>query len=581
MVRVVRALRTFLALALPYFGRSEDRWPGRALAAGVVALEFALVFVAVQVNQWHGRFFNALEANDWDKAKDELVVFGAITLMTIATGAAQYWLGQHFQIRWRRWMTNRLVGRWLEDGRHYRLPFVAAEIDNVQLRVVNDISIFIQKTHEVGSSFIGVLITLVSFSVILWGLSDLIPLPLLGHDYAFPGYLIVLAFLFAVIGTLLAHGIGWRLVALNFNQQRREADLRYATQHARDHGEQVALLGAEGMERAEIGRRVSRLMDNWRVLTVVQTRLNGFAYGYNHISAIFPILIVSPAYLAAAIPLGMLVQSAAAFQRVEQAFSFFIGSYAKIAEWRAAMDRIAGLEAALDRAAAARGADGFDIAFHADDRLAIRGLVVRDAKGAEIAAIPSLDLGPGERLLVGGAPGSGKSTLIRAMAGIWPYGQGTVRLPGAARVLVLPERPYFPLGTLRQAVCAPAAPDAIADTALGAAMGAAGLDHLIARLDAEEEWTDTLPAGDQQRIGFARALLARPDVLIMDNPVSALPEAETRALFLALERALPNTIVVTAGTGAVLASLHGRALKLSPRGQSTATEVMGGDACRA
>jgi putative ATP-binding cassette transporter len=277
----------------------------------------------------------------------------------------------------------------------------------------------------------------------------------------------------------------------------------------------------------------------------------------------------------------MLVQSAAAFQRVEQAFSFFIGSYAKIAEWRAAMDRIAGLEAALDRAAAARGADGFDIAFHADDRLAIRGLVVRDAKGAEIAAIPSLDLGPGERLLVGGAPGSGKSTLIRAMAGIWPYGQGTVRLPGAARVLVLPERPYFPLGTLRQAVCAPAAPDAIADTALGAAMGAAGLDHLIARLDAEEEWTDTLPAGDQQRIGFARALLARPDVLIMDNPVSALPEAETRALFLALERALPNTIVVTAGTGAVLASLHGRALKLSPRGQSTATEVMGGDACRA
>jgi putative ATP-binding cassette transporter len=404
---------------------------------------------------------------------------------------------------------------------------------------------------------------------------------LLGADYAFPGYLIVFAFLYAVIGTLLAHWIGWRLVSLNFNQQRREADIRYATQHARDHGEQVALLGAEGIERAEIGRRVGRLMDNWRVLTVVQTRLNGFAYGYNHISAIFPILIVSPAYLAAAIPLGMLVQAAAAFQRVEQAFSFFIGSYAKIAEWKAAMDRIAGLQSALAKAAAVRGTDGFDIAAHDGEGVSVRGLVARDAKGAEIAAVASLDLVPGERLLVSGPPGSGKSSLLRALAGIWPYGQGSVRLPKDARVLALPERPYFPLGTLRQAVCAPSEPDAFADARLGAAMGAAGLDHLVARLDAEEDWNETLPAGDQQRVGFARALLARPDILLLDNPVSALPETEARALYGALERALPRAIVVTAGAGAVLASLHGRALKLEATGQAAANDAKGDDACRA
>ena len=575
MGSIIETLRTFRALAVPYFGRSEDRWAGRALAAGVIGIEFALVYVAVQVNHWQGRFFNALEENDWKKATDELLVFGVITVSTVATGAAQYWLGQHFQIRWRRWMTNHLVGRWLDQGRQYRLPFIAGEIDNPQLRVVTDVSVFIQKTHEVGSSFIGVLVALTSFSIILWGLSAEIPLPLFGRDLSFPGYLIVLAFLYSVIGTVAAHAVGWRLVPLNFNQQRREADLRYATQHARDNGEQVALLRAEGIARAEIGRRVERLMDNWRRLTVVQTRLNGFAFGYNHVSAIFPVLVVSPAFLARAIPLGALIQAAAAFQRVEQSFSFFISSYAKIAEWKAAMDRIAGLEAALGHAGGARvEIDG------ARDGLVIRDLVVDDPKGERIVRIDTLHLAPGERLLVSGPPGSGKSSLLRAIAGIWPHCRGTVRLPGSGRVLALSERPYFPLGTLRQALCAPLLLETVPTAVLDAAMDQAGLSYLAPRLDDEEDWAETLSAGDRQRIGFARAILARPDLLVMDNPVSALPEREARALYGALAHALPHTVVISMGGGATLAALHGRALALGP-GAGSATAEGEEERCRA
>lgn len=560
MINVVQTLRTFGSLAYPYFGTSEDRWTGRALAAGVIGLELALVLVAVALNEWQGRFFDALEQKSWDKASRELVVFVIITALTIAGGAAQYWLGQHFQIRWRRWMTNRLVGEWLNAGRHYRLPLIANEVDNPQLRVINDVSVFVQKTHEVGSSFIGVLAALVSFSIILWGLSARIPLPFFGKDFSFPGYLIVFAFIYAALGTLVAHLLGWRLVSLNFEQQKREADLRYAAQHAHDHGEQVALLGAEEIERTGIRRRVDSLIKNWRRLTVVQTRLNGFSAGYNQVSAIFPILIVSPAYLVGAIPLGALIQAAAAFQRVEQSFAFFISSYAKIAEWKAAMDRISGLEQVLRKMAEPGGVGALE---KADGQgFGARNLVMLDAKGERIAGLDALDLKPGERLLISGASGSGKSILLRGIAGIWPFGQGNLRMPKDGRLFGLPERPYFPLGTLRQALCAPADPKSIADDALAAALADTGLKHLEEKLDQEEDWNATLSAGDQQRVGFARALLVGPALLLLDNPVSALPEEDARALYEMLARRLPEAVIISVGAGSLLSDLHGHAIDL-------------------
>lgn len=570
MINVFTTLRTFGKLAYPYFGKSEDRWAGRALALGVLGLEFALVFVAVALNEWQGRFFDALEQHNWDRASHELIVFVVITVLTIAGGASQYWLGQHFQIRWRRWMTNRMVGEWLNTGRHYRLPLIDAEIDNPQLRVINDVSIFIQKTHEVGSSFVGVLVTLVSFSIILWGLSARIPLPFFGQDFSFPGYLIVFAFIYAALGTLAAHLLGWRLVSLNFEQQKQEADLRYAAQHAHDHGEQVALLGAEEIERAGIGRRIDGLIKNWRKLTSVQTRLNGFSAGYNQVSAIFPILVVSPAYLVGAIPLGALVQAAAAFQKVEQSFAFFISSYAKIAEWKAAMDRVAGLEAALERINNGEGRDRFEVSKDAGEGFSAKDLVMLDSKGERIVGVPSLELSPGERLLISGASGTGKSMLLRGISGIWPYGKGAVRVPQGGRMFALPERPYFPLGTLRQALCAPADPETIAADALQSALAETGLEHLEERLDNQEDWNATLSAAEQQRIGFARALLVEPTLLLMDNPVSALNEDDVKALYGLLEKRLPKVVIISVGAGPILAALHAHTLDLDAKAEVAA-----------
>ena len=281
------ALRTFLSLTLPYFS-SEDRWRARALLAGVVAAEFGLVYVAVAVNTWNARFFNALEARNWNAFADELVIFCFITLGAIVAGVSQYFFGQTLQIRWRRWMTDNYVSLWMAHGRHYRVRFVDDTVDNIHLRIANNVYLFVQRTHELATGLLGSIVALASFAFILWGLSATTPLPLFGVNWAFPGYLVWTALLYAAIGTLIAHWIGWRLIPLQFNQQRYEADFRFAIVRAADHSEPIALMRGEGEERSELRRRFGNLVRNWTALVHRQARLTGFIAGYSHVSTVFP-----------------------------------------------------------------------------------------------------------------------------------------------------------------------------------------------------------------------------------------------------------------------------------------------------
>src|SRR5262245_53669090 len=332
MSKVVLALRTFLWLAVPFF-RSKERWRARGLLAGVIGAELGVVYLAVLVSYWQAGFFNALEARDWGALRSQLVMFVFLTGGAVVTGMLQFYFGRMLLIRWRQWMTHRYIGLWMAEGRHYRIRLSDPSVDNIHLRIASDVMLFIERTLELGIGLLSSFVLLFSFSYILWGFSAIAPLPLFGYDLSFPGYLIWAALAYATVGMVVAHFIGHRLIPLNFRQQRCEADFRFAIARVTDQADPVALMRGEPVERNELRRRFGALVDNWVTLVQHQTRLNGFIFGYYHVSEVLPLLIVTPAYLVGAIPLGVLVQAWQAFQKVERAFAFCT-SYAKIAEWK-------------------------------------------------------------------------------------------------------------------------------------------------------------------------------------------------------------------------------------------------------
>ena len=568
MSRLLSTLAIIWRLARPYFF-SEDRWAGRVLLGTVIAIELSVVAINVMLNQWNNRFYNALQERNWDAFIYELGFFCVLAAIYIALAVYQLYLNQWLQIRWRRWMTQHYLDHWLAAANHYRMQLLGDAADNPDQRIAEDINMFIDRTLTISVGLLSAIVTLVSFVVILWTLSAAAPLHLFGASFTIPGYLVWAALLYAAVGTTLTHLIGWPLVSLNFRQQRFEADFRFNLVRVRENSEQIALLGGETAERERLLDRFGYVVGNFMQIMQRTKKLTFLTSGYTQISIVFPFIVISPAYFAGAVQLGGLMQTASAFTSVQTALSFFVNAYRSLAEWRAVIARLDGFNIAAERArAAATAPQAIAVSTREGrDRVEIDDLLVRLPQGTPLVAAADIAIAAGERVLLTGPSGSGKSTLFRAIAGTWPFGAGTIRVPNGAKLMALPQRPYFPIGTLTAAVTYPAKPGTFGAEALSEVITAVGLPALAGRITEEAHWNRMLSLGEQQRLGIARAILQAPDYLFLDEATASLDEAAEAALYRLLNARLKRTTIVSIGHRSTLAAFHRRGLVLERDGE--------------
>lgn len=564
-------LATVWRVAVPYF-RSEDRWAGRGLLAAVIAIELGIVGINVLLNQWNNRFYNALQERNWDSFVSELIYFCVLATIFIVLAVYQLYLNQWLQIRWRRWMTSHYLGEWLDGANHYRMQLLGDAADNPDQRMTDDVKQFVELTLTLGVGLLSAIVSLASFVIILWGLSASAPLHMFGTDFAIPGYLVWGALCYAAVGTTLTHLIGWPLARLNFQQQAYEADFRFNLVRVRENSEQIALLKGETSEQNRLLSRFGRVVDNWLAIMKRTKKLTAFTASYSQASVVFPFILVAPAYFAERIQLGGMMQTASAFSRVQEALSFFVSAYRQLAEWRAVVLRLDGFEAAVagGEALAASPDTIHTTAAAAQRDIALDDLVVSLPGGQVLVAASDLHIGAGERVLITGPSGAGKSTLFRAIAGVWPFGKGRISIPTGARVMVLPQRPYFPVGSLRAAIAYPSPDGTFAGDQLAEVLAAVGLPALCERLDEEAHWNRMLSLGEQQRLGIARALLEAPDYLFLDEATASLDEPAEAMLYRLLRERLPQMTIISIGHRSTLKAFHERGLSLTRRGSAFA-----------
>jgi len=566
----MRGLGPFLKdawrLARPYY-HSEEKWSAWGLLLVVIALNLLIVGMGVVFSFWNRVMFNTLQAKDWEAFVQLLFFyrdtefgfmpgFCEFAALYIVVGVYRVYLTQWLEIRWRSWMTTRFLDEWLADRAYYRISLTtdraAIGTDNPDQRIAEDLRDFVANTLSLGLDLLSNVVSLFSYLGILWGLSGALTV----FGISVPGYMVWVALVYSVLGTWLTHLVGRALVPLRFRQQRVEADFRYALVRLRENMEGVALYNGEAEENANLGARFANVIGNWWAIMRRTKLLNALVVGYSQVAIIFPLVVAAPRYFSGALQLGGLMQTADAFGQVQGSMSWFINSYATLAQWRAIVERLTTFHRAIVLARAA-ASEGLTTTAGPVDAIALHDVTIELPNGVKLLQDADLTLQRGTSVVVSGASGSGKSTLFRAIAGIWPFGHGQVERP-VERVLFLPQRAYIPLGSLRHVVCYPSPPATHTREEISQALRDAGLPQLVDQLDADEAWAQRLSGGEQQRVALARALLAKPDWLFLDEATASLdPEAEAH-LYRILKERLPGTTVVSIAHRPSVAALHDR-----------------------
>ena len=566
------SVRAFAAVAAGYWTAPGYRSVAWLLTAALALTVAGNVGIALWLNVWNRDFFNALEQKNLAELVQLLWMLAAIVISAGIGVAIQLHLKRRLQFNWRAWMSRVTVHRWLNSGRQYQLGLLADEIDNPDGRIAEDIRVATEYAVEFAASILQCILQLVTFLGVLWVLSGALPVRIGDRMVEVPGYMVWCAVAYAVVGSLLTYALGRGLIDAGNVRQSREADYRSGLTRAREHAESIALLRGEGDERERLRGSLFDLRSAWHRQTRGQGNLSLLTSSLAYLAPVVPLVVALPRYLSGEIQLGGLMQTAQAFSSVQWALSWLIDNFPKFADWRASTDRVVHLHVALadlqhtveqhderitlhEPTAADRGGS--------DDRLVLRDLGLARPDGEMLVAEAEVEIRRPERVLIRGQSGSGKSTIMRAVAGVWPWGKGEIHLP-KGRIAFLPQKPYFPLGTLREALHYPETPDGITDEILRDTLHKVGLDHLRDRLDDSERWDHILSGGEQQRVAFARTLIHKPDWIFMDEATSALDEAGQENVMKLLIEELPETSIVSIGHRPGLEVFHTRELILEP-----------------
>jgi putative ATP-binding cassette transporter len=561
-------LRDFhLARDLALFGRVLSRAPGgrrvMLIFAATIIVTIGNMVGQVWLNEWNGRFFDALARKELSNFLQLLWTFLVIVAALLTLTVAQTFLQERLKIRLREWIARHLLVAWLKPMRIYQLSFAGLYGRNPDQRLQEDTRLLGDYTADLGCGLVYSLLQIAAFVGVLWALSAQVAFDLAGHHVAIPGYMVWCALAYALIGSGLTWLVGRPLIALNAERYAREADFRFALVRVNESGESIALHAGEEDEHRHLEGSLAAVIDAMRRISSSLAHLTWITAGTGWLSIVVPILVAAPAYFGGTLSLGGLIMVAGAFSQVQWAMRWFVDNFSRLADWRAAIHRVARFREALDDLPAIEeGASEIKRALHPEGNLAFEGVRILLPDGHIIIEEATASFMPGDRVLIVGETGAGKSTLFRAVAGLWPWGSGTILTPPPERMAFLPQRPYLPLGTLRNAATYPSPPEAFSDADVRRALERCDLGNLLPKLDLEERWDRELSLGEQERIAFARLLLHKPSWVFLDEATAALDEDSQRHIMGLFDVELKNTTVLSIGHRPDLAVYHTRTLQL-------------------
>jgi vitamin B12/bleomycin/antimicrobial peptide transport system ATP-binding/permease protein len=560
-------LKRFWYTASGYWsaGAHSSAW---TLSAGLLLIIICLLGAAYAMNAWNRAMFDGLQNRDVAAVGKLSALYFVILAVSVLLSVIQVHARMALQRRWRAWLTNNLVDRWLAHGRYYQLNLVRGDHANPEYRIADDVRIATESPVDFVSGVTQALLSAAMFIVVLWTIGGALDVSFGGLQLHIPGFLVIAALVYAVVASGSMLLIGSRFVHASETKNQAEAEYRYVITRLRENGESIALIRGEEEERTGLDRALGKVLAGWAQIAKQNMKTTVVSQTSNYIAPVLPIILCSPKFLDGSMSLGEVMQAASAFTIVQGAFNWLVDNYPKMADWTASARRVASLMIALDALEEAEHSEGVGrITIDREGKgpaLRLQDLSVRLNDGTAVVDDTDVSIAPGERVLIAGASGSGKSTLVRAIAGLWPWGGGAIEVKKGARMFLLPQRPYVPIGTLRRAATYPDAPDSRSLEEITVAFKQVGLEALVDKLDKEAPWDQTLSGGEKQRLAFARILLHNPDIVVLDEATAALdPGSQNKLMQLLVER--PEITLLSVGHRPELEPFHSRKITLERR----------------